>query len=187
MTQAKIRLRPTARSLAVKKKNMEIDHFSKSEIEDSLQRIDSIIESKIFEPENSDSPLLRSAFIELLICLRDLMYKTEKYASRVSFDEDIVKNEKISDITDVIKYVRDALCHLDSDNHYLEKGNIKATYNIMRGKGTLVKINDYEQTSEHTDELCFFFGSQRIYFKRHILRTIEEVKSKLLPLIEASS
>lgn len=169
-------------------KDMDIDHFSKSEIEDSFRRIDAIIESNIFAPENDQHPLVRSAFIELLICLRDLMYKTEKYTSRVTFDDDIVKNvKKINDITDVIKYVRDALCHLDSDKHYLEKGNIKATYNVIRGKGTLVKINDYEQTSEFSDDLCFFFGSQRIYLKRHIIRAIEEVKSKFLPILESSS
>jgi len=162
---------------------MTIDQFSKSEIEDSLHRIDAILESNIFAPEKDEHPLVRSAFIELLICLRDLMYKTENYSSRVTFDEDIVKKEEINDITDVIKYVRDALCHLDSDNHYLEKGNIKATYNVIRGRGTIVKLNDYEQTSEYSDDLCFFFGSQRIYLQRHIIRAIEEVKSKLLPIL----
>ena len=162
---------------------INIDHFSKCEIEDSLGRIDEILQSGIFLEKNHAHPLFKSAFIEVLICLRDLMYKTEKFSSRVSFQDDIIKADKINDITDVIKYVRDALCHLDSDNHYLEKGNIKATYNILRGKGTLMRCGDYEQTSEHEDDLCFFFGSQRLYFKRHIMRVIEEVKSKLLPTI----
>ena len=166
---------------------MDIDNFSKSEIEDSLSRVDEILKSKIFTPENIANPLVKSAFIELLICLRDLMYKTEKFSTRVAFDNDIIKNDKINDITDVIKYVRDALCHLDSDNHYLEKNNIKATYNIMFGKGTVAKINDYEQTSEHEDDICFFFGSQRVYLNRHIITAIKEVKSKLLPLLEKSS
>ena len=80
---------------------MDIDTFSKSEIEDSLQRIDEILKSNIFSSENNANPLLKSAFIELLVCLRDLMYKTEKYSTRVSFDNDIIKNEKINDITDV--------------------------------------------------------------------------------------
>lgn len=166
---------------------MEIDFFSKSEIEDSLSRIDLILKSNIFAPENSQNPLVRSAFIELLICLRDLMYKTEKYSSRIAFDDDIVKNDNINDISDEIKYVRDALCHLDSENHYLEKGNIKATYNVMRGRGTLVKIKDFEQSSEHADDLCFFFGSHRIYLHRHIVRAVEEVKSKLLPILKSNS
>ena len=167
--------------------DMGLDTFSRSEIENSFGRIDAILNSKIFDQENDSHPLVRSAFIELLICLRDLMYKTEKYASRITFDDDCVKNKKISDITDFIKYVRDALCHLDSDNHYLEEGNIKATYNIIRGKGTLLKTNDYEQTAEYSDDLCFFFGSQRIYLYRHIIRAIEEAKSKLRPIINVSS
>jgi len=110
------------------------------------------------------------------------MYKTEKYSSRITFDDDIVKNDSIIDITDVIKYVRDALCHLDSDNHYLEAGDIKASYNIIRGKGT-IKIGDFEQTSSYKDDLCFFFGNQRIYLNRHIVRAFEEVKLKLLPIL----
>jgi len=166
---------------------MCIDSFSKSEIEDSLQRIEAILKSDIFAPGNDGHPLVRSAFIELLICLRDLMYKTEKYCSRVTFDDDIVKSANINDITDVIKYVRDALCHLDSDNHYLEKGNIKATYNINRGKGTIAKIGDFEQTSNYSDDLCFFFGSQRIYLNRHIVRAFEEVKKNLLPILTRKS
>ena len=162
---------------------MEIDFFSKSEIESSFNRIDAILETNIFHAENKKNPLLKSAFIELLVCLRDLMYKTEKYSSRISFDEDIVKNDKVNDITDVIKYVRDALCHLDSDIHYLEEGDIKAIFNIIYGKGSILSVFDYVQESDYLDDICFFFGSQKIYLKRHILPAVEEAKSKLLPLL----
>jgi len=94
------------------------------------------------------------------------MYKAEKYAERVNFDDDIVKTNKIKDITDTIKYVQDALCHLDSDNHYVEKGNIRASYNVLYRKARLLKIGDFEQASDYNDEVCFFFGSQKIYLKR---------------------
>jgi hypothetical protein len=139
--------------------------------------------TNVFDIENKKNPLLKSAFIELLICLRVLMYETEKYSSRISFDEDIVKSDKINDVTDVIKYVRDALCHLDSENHYPEKGDIKAIFNIIYGKGSILTLFGYVQESDYPDDTCFFYGSQKIYLKRHVLPIVEVVKSKLLPLL----
>jgi len=164
---------------------VSINFFVKGEIKESIQRIGELLNSGIFLPENSRDPLVRSAFIEALICLRDLMYKTEKHAERIDFDDNIVKTDKIQDVTDTIKYVRDALCHLDSDNHYIEKGNILASYNIAYGKARLLKTVNFEQASDYNDDVCFFFGTQKIYLKRHIVRAFEDAKSKLLPLIEA--
>ena len=90
-----------------------MDFFSKSEIDDALNRIDKLLSCGIFNPQNSDNPLMRAAFIEALISLRDLMYKTEKFSSRIDFTDDIQVCEKIRDVSDLIKYVRDALCHPD--------------------------------------------------------------------------
>lgn len=47
--------------------------------------------------------------------MRDLIYKAEKYSEGISFSDDVVK---IYDVTGVIKCVRDALCHPDSENHF---------------------------------------------------------------------
>jgi hypothetical protein len=101
---------------------MAIDFFSKSEIEDSIRRIDAILACGIFQLPNSENVLFRAAFIELLIALRDLMYKAEKFAARIAFEDDVKQTKKIRDISHLIKYVRDALCHPDSDNHYIETG-----------------------------------------------------------------
>jgi hypothetical protein len=160
----------------------DIDFFTKCEIKRSIERIQELRDSGIFCPEKSRSPLVKSAFIEVLVCLRDLMYKTEKYDERVDFDDDIVKTDKIKDITDTIKYVRDALCHLDSDKHYVEK-NCLASYNIVYGKGQMLSIGDSKQSSDYDDDVCFFFGAQKIYLKRHIVRSLEEAKAKLSSLI----
>ncbi len=157
----------------------DMDFFTKSDIESAITRINELLSCGIFEPQSSQSVLFRAAFIELLITLRDLMYKTEKYSSRISFDNDIKKTEKIKDVSDLIKYVRDALCHPDSENHYIEVGNIKSTFNVAFGKANLLRIGDFEQSSEYDDDICFFFGSQGVYLKRHILRAFEEAKSKL--------
>ena len=160
-----------------------IDFFTKSEIEGAIHRVNELLSCGIFSRQNSQNVLFRAAFIELLIALRDLMYKAEKHSSRIIFDEDVNKTEKIKNVSDLIKYVRDALCHPDSDNHYIEVGNIKATFNVVFGKGVLLKMGDFEQSSQYQDDICFFFGSQRIYLKRHVERAFEEAKVKLKPII----
>jgi len=165
---------------------MAIDFFSKSEIGDSIRRIDAILACGIFQPPNSANVLFRAAFIELLIALRDLMYKAEAFAARIAFEDDVKQTEKIRDVSHLIKYVRDALCHPDSDNHYIEAGNIKATFNVAFGRANLLKIGDFEQSSQYDDDICFFFGIQRIYLKRHVIRAFEEAKAKLLPLLDKS-
>ncbi|MFQ5431942.1 MAG: hypothetical protein ACE5EN_05500 [Nitrospinota bacterium] len=45
------------------------------------------------------------------------------------------------------------------------------------------RIGNFEQASDYNDDTCFFFGAQKIYLKRHIVRAFEESKSKLLPLL----
>lgn len=161
----------------------ELDFFTRGDIENSIQRIDELLSCGIFQQHNSQNVLFRAAFIEVLIALRDLMYKAQKYASRISFDEDVKRTDEINDVSDLIKYVRDALCHPDSENHYIEAGNIKATFNVAFGRVTFMKIGDFEQASKYEDDICFFFGSHGIYMKRHVIRAYEEAKEKLTPLL----
>lgn len=161
----------------------EMDFFTKSDIESSVERINDLLNCGIFQPANSGHILFRAAFIELLIALRDLMHKSQKYTSRISFDDDVKKTDEIKDVSDLTKYVRDALCHPDSDKSNIEPGNIKASFNVAFGKQKIMKIGDFEQASKYDDDICFFFGSQEIYLKRHIIRAFEEAKDKLLPSI----
>lgn len=160
-----------------------LDFFTKNDVESSIRRIDELIRCKIFHPQNSQNVLFRAAFIELLIALRDLMYKAEVHASRIAFEDDIKKTDKINDVSDLIKYVRDALCHPDSDNHYIEAGNIKSTFNVAFSRANLMKVGDFEQTSRYEDDICFFFGSHGIYMQRHVIRAFQEAKTKLEPLL----
>lgn len=160
-----------------------MDFHTKSDIESSIKRIDELFACGIFHQTNSHNVLFRAAFIELLIALRDLMYKSEKFGQRIAFTDDIKQTEKIKDVTHLIKYVRDALCHPDSDNHYIEAG-IKATFNVAFGQACLLKVGDFEQYSNYPDDICFFFGSQGIYLNRHVVRAFNEAKTHLLPLVE---
>jgi hypothetical protein len=110
------------------------------------------------------------------------MYKSEKFGQRIAFTNDVKQTEMIKDVTHLIKFVRDALCHPDSENHYIEAG-MKATFNVAFGQACLLKIGDFEQSSNYPDDVCFFFGSQGIYLHRHVGRAFHEAKAHLLPLL----
>ncbi len=161
-----------------------MDFLTKCEIESTFRRLNEILASGIFAPQNGGHIFVQSAFIETLIRLRDLMFKTEQYSSRISFTDDVVTSAKVNDVTDLIKFVRDALCHPESENHYIDVANqIKATYNVAYGKGALLSIGTAAQASDYDDDVCFFFGLQKIYLHRHIIRAFDEAKQKLSPLL----
>ncbi len=112
---------------------MTLDLNTKNYIQDDMYRIETILNTNIFNFEGIH-PLTKSAFIEILICLRDLMYKAEKFSTRISFSDDIVTTKKLVDVSDLIKFVRDSLCHIESTNHFISGTQIKATFNGAKGK-----------------------------------------------------
>jgi len=159
-----------------------IDFWALSDIENDINRIEEIMATNIFTKENRKNPFVKSAFIEVLICLRDLMAKSEKLSSRISFFNDINTTPQIKDVTDLITFVRDALCHPESQKNYIKPREIRATYNVAYGKEDLGGIEHVTLSSDYEDEVCFFFGEQKIYLNRHIIRALNEAKEKLLPV-----
>ena len=92
---------------------MELDFDKRCQIEGDIRTIKHLLSLNPFYTI-SDIEIQRSILTRILICLRDLMYKSEHNAhSRVDFTEDVGINleDKINDVTDLIKFMRDALCH----------------------------------------------------------------------------
>jgi hypothetical protein len=44
----------------------------------------------------------------------------------------------------------------------------------------------FEKTNPYEDDVCFFFGSQRIFLRRHVIRALEEARIKLGEAINAN-
>ena len=160
-----------------------MDFYTKSDIGISIRRVDELLECGIFAPENSQNLLVRSALAELLILVRDLLAKAKIYAKPVTFSDDVTVSDKVGNVSDAIKFIRDAICHIDSDNHKHEECNARLSYNIAYGKYNLMKIGGVEIRSDYDDDVCFFFGSQKLYLSRHIVRAYNEAKVQLLPLV----
>lgn len=162
---------------------MAIDHFTKGEIQSDLQRIQAILACGIISPAGSENPLFQSALTELLIRVRDLLAKAEKHAKRVSFADDVTAKGNVRDVTDLIAFVRNAVCHIDSPNHDHDELQARITFNTVFGKACLAQIGETRIESNYPDDIAFFFGHQRLYLKRHLVRAYEEASALLSPLL----
>ncbi len=163
--------------------HMALDHYTRSEIESDIHRVDAILGSKIFDPNQVGNPLLLSALTELVIRVRDLLAKAQNHAVAVSFQDDVLLKGKVTDVTSLISYVRDAVCHIDSKKHDHDQFNARISFNVMIGAGCLAEINGVRLESTYGDDIAFFFGPQRLYLKRHIVRAYKEAVSQLRPLL----
>ena len=61
---------------------------------------------------------------------------------------------------------------------------IVSSFNVVFGKGISMNINGKDFCSDYEDDTCFFFGEQKLYLKRHIIRAFEEAKNYLSNLLE---
>jgi hypothetical protein len=159
------------------------DFFTRTQIEIEYRRINQLINSDIF-----NNPTLKifqeSVFTEILIKLNDLLQKLKTFEKRIDFTDDI---EVGKDITDLVSKIRNAVCHMTSNEHMLKneeqpKKLTKFTFNIMYGNGSLANINGKTFKSDYPDDICFFFGENKIYLKRHLIRCINEAGTKIQEL-----
>src|SRR3989344_3712738 len=135
------------------------DFFIKSQIENDFRRVTDLINTGIFSLS-----VLRgfqeAVFIEIMIKLHDLLQKLSLLHERVSF-----------------------VCHIDSGEHILKDSQqIKFTFNIAYGKVNVMTVGKKKLTSDYQDDICFFFGDNKIYLKRHIVRCIQESRKKIQEL-----
>ena len=160
-----------------------IDFKAQNEIQTDMKRITEILNSQIFSRGNCRNPLLESAFIELIIRLRDLMYKCDKLGNRISFQDDIIKikdqnsNAGVEDITDAIGFVRNAACHIESGKNLIDQSCV-FIFNVFYGKGKM-KVAQKEYTSDYSDDICYFYGEQKLYLHRHLIRAFKESQTVL--------
>lgn len=161
-----------------------MDEHDRQDCEANIWRINMLLSCGIFEAANARHPLQQSAFIELMICLRDLMHKVEKYTSRIAFTDDILTNEYVDDVSDAIRAVRDACCHIDSFKRNFDVNGNRGSFMVAYGKCKLAKINDLEL--DYDDDIAVFYKKNRLYFNRHIVRVFNEATQALKPFLTSS-
>jgi uncharacterized Fe-S cluster-containing protein len=112
------------------------------------------------------------------------MYKTEKYAKKINFDDDVMKNEYVNDVSDAIRAVRDACCHINSFKRIFDENKNRGSFNVVYGKCNFMKMGDLDLKNDYEDDIAVFYGKNRLYFKRHIVRAFKEARELIEPLIE---
>ena len=148
------------------------DFFVKTDIERNIRRVTELLDT---EALNSPNVFQESVLIEVMVKLHDLLQTLSQLGYRINFTEDVVEG----DVTDLVSKIRNLACHSESEGHFLDKEHhVKFTFNVSYGKGNLAIINGRELTSDYDDDVCFFFGEQKIYLKRHILRALQEAQEK---------
>lgn len=165
----------------------DMDFFAAGDVYGDFMRIEEILGSDIFESSNATHHLVKSAFIEVVVCLRDLLSKIDQYGNRIGFTDDVSVTSEIQDVTDLVIFMRDAVCHSHIRNHWVIPNMAKASFIAMYGKKTFTPFPfaPYQNiviSSDYTDDVCFCFGLQKIYLKRHVRRVADLAKQQLLPL-----
>jgi hypothetical protein len=152
------------------------------EIQNDVERIKTLLSSGIFLDANQQHPLRQSAFIELMICLNDLLAKAKNEAQRVSFTDDV--NPEVGDITDLVALIRNAACHIPSRTRHVDNFGNRLLLMTVYGRFPHAFVaNGVDLGCDYEDDLAFFYGNEKIYFTRHIVRAFTEVRAKLLLLL----
>lgn len=164
-----------------------MDLILQLEIRSTFERTRELIDSKIIWKTGPENLFRRSVLIEILVQMKDLLIKSEKYLEkRISFKDDIIQDDilKISDITDLISNFRDAACHNDSFRRKF--GSNVMSFNEIRGKGILMQIGDTIIGSAYSDDIAFNMGNNILYMKRHIERAFQELELQFKPFLDLS-
>jgi hypothetical protein len=142
-------------------------------IKSQLKKVIDLVNSGVFH--NASLELLReSVFTEIMIHLNDLLQGL-KNSHRVNFKDDIPDDH---DITDLINSVRNAVCHIQSGERKADKkNNIILSFCIVDGLcPNAINIHGIELGCDYSDDMAFLYGTHRVYWKRHIIRVIEEIQ-----------
>lgn len=145
-----------------------------SDIQSSISRCGEIFSSGIFNSGNSSGVLFESSVTLLLIHLSDLLQKANIDKKRIDFSDDVDLTDAITDVTDVVRAARNAACHVTSGEHKIESG--KFTFCVASGYGPQAySINGMEMGCNYADDIAIYYGSTRVYVRRHLLRSFEMV------------
>ena len=163
---------------------ISLDFNTENEIRDGLSRVKELLDSNILITHSREL-YARSVFIEILIHMKDLLVKADKYLEkRVNFTNDLNGPEvsSINDVTDLIAHFRDAACHADSWKRKYKSSTL--SFNQIHGRGPGFRIGEIQISNEYEDDVLFIFGANGLYLKRHIQRAFNELEEIFKPHIK---
>ncbi|MCY1427086.1 hypothetical protein D9M71_429170 [compost metagenome] len=145
-----------------------------ADIQSSVTRCADVFNSGVFNAGSSAGVMFESAVTLVLVHLNDLLQKAKLDGQRINFDDDMEVTESMTDVTDLVRACRNAACHVTSGEHKIDAG--KFTFCVASGYGPRAfVINDQEMGCDYADDIAVYYGKNRVYLKRHLLRSFELV------------
>jgi hypothetical protein len=156
-----------------------LDFHTSAEVESNFRRIDAILGCGIFSPQGAKSPLYLSALTELMIRLHDTLGKASAAGCPIDFVDDVMVRGDVVGVRSLVAFIRNAVCHISSGNHKHDEADARISFSTCHGKCCLAEINGVRIEGEYPDDVAFFFGPQRLYLVRHVVRAYKEARSAL--------
>ena len=143
-----------------KERNLKVD----SEIFGNILRLNDLLKTQILGTYNN-SVFIHSAFSEVMILLRDLISKAELYFDyRILEDHDVNKTKDVENVSDLIIYMRNAVCHLESENNKINGSRFK--FFRFYNNHTVIEVNGYPVQSKYNDDIGYCFGKTDVILQK---------------------
>lgn len=126
-------------------------------------------------------PIFWAVVTRMFILVLSLVVRSQKLTGKpISFTDDVIAKGRVRNASDLIRFARDSLCHTDSDNHLVWAGAGFSSFCAKRGRGEIFP----DMECQYEDDTALFFGDQRVYLQRHLIRAFEEAVLNLKNFID---
>lgn len=160
--------------MAPSQKKEFAEFMRNSDIESSVRRCSEIFESGIFGNKTVRHPLFEPAVTFVVIHLSDLLQKANFDGRRVSFADDMVVSDSVSDVTELLRVCRNAVCHIPSGEHLIDIGKFSFC-GVAGNHPEAFLMNETTYGCDFEDDIAVFFGGTRLYLRRHVMRALDEI------------
>lgn len=140
----------------------------------ALRAVDETNEWKWWEVEEGGQR--EALFIRLIINLYDALKILQSAGHRLSFKDDIDGGD---DIHELVRKTRNAACHITSGDRLIAGASVIAFAVVKGSISGAAQSSDDVLGNPYADDIAIFYGSRRIYLRRHILRAAAEAESVL--------
>ncbi|WP_343643167.1 hypothetical protein [Chryseobacterium sp.] len=158
-----------------------LNDAQKSEAKSAIQQIEELLKSGELQNNGEHA---KSIFKDAVIALNDLLMKCSLYLQdRVDFTDDVTidSQNQISDVTELVRFFRNGIGHIDGVNRKLDDGS--SSLNIFVGLKLKLQLADNDIELKYHDDTAYNMGKHVMYLKRHFIRAFEEAKTKLKPYL----
>lgn len=137
------------------------------------KRLQEILDSTVFNQLSASDSSWKPAFCEVIILLDNLLTHADQSGHRLDFTEEVGVNGKVQDITSLVSWMRSFMPRTEVA---APDPLLSNRLNWYHNAGAGYFANGLFFRSDYPDDTAFFLDDQRIYLKRHIQRSFQEVE-----------